>query len=139
MKPRQGFSLIELMMTVAIVGILAGVAFPAYVSQMAKAKRSEGQAALLDLSTRMERFYSENRTYEGANIAGNNTSTLLPSTLTYPDGYYNLSISNQTDSSYTLIATPNSGTHKDEDCGSLTLTHTGVKGSSTGDEKCWGG
>lgn len=59
----RGFTLIELMITVAIIGILASIAYPAYQDSVRKARRSDGHAFLLDAMARQERFYTENNTY----------------------------------------------------------------------------
>ncbi len=59
----SGFTLIELMVTVAIVGILAAVALPSYRNSVLKSARSEGKSALLEVATRQEQFYLDNKTY----------------------------------------------------------------------------
>src|SRR3954469_13542635 len=77
-SPRRaqcGFTLIELMITVAIIGILAAVAYPAYNSSVRKARRADAKTALLDLAQREERFMSTANTYSDK-----------PSDLGYPNG-----------------------------------------------------
>lgn len=63
LKKSKGFTLIELMIVVAIIGILAAVAFPAYQDSVRKGKRSDGQAALMDIMAKQERYYTDNNTY----------------------------------------------------------------------------
>ncbi|WP_281417015.1 type IV pilin protein [Kistimonas asteriae] len=62
-KPSSGFSLIELMIVVAIVGIIATIAYPAYTEQAARGRQSDGQAMLMEVMQAQERFYSQNQTY----------------------------------------------------------------------------
>ena len=65
MKSKAGFSLIELMIAVAIVGILASVALPAYTQYILRGKLSEAHGTLLTLRTQAEQFFQDNRTYAG--------------------------------------------------------------------------
>jgi type IV pilus assembly protein PilE len=134
----KGFTLIELMITVAIIGILAGIAYPSYVNQVKKSRRADATVALLGLANAMERRYTETNSYcDAGGAGGSNTcgaagdnDTGSPSI--YPaqspiDGatkYYDLTIENADDSSYTLIATPVNAQASD---GFLQLTHTGER------------
>ncbi|WP_027857400.1 type IV pilin protein [Marinobacterium jannaschii] len=63
MKKEQGFSLIELMIAVAILGILVSVAYPSYVDYVRDGRRTDGQAMLMEAASRMERAFYTNRTY----------------------------------------------------------------------------
>lgn len=131
-KKRQGFSLIELMIVVAIIGILSAIAYPAYLDQMIASRRSDGQGALLNLAALMESYYTENNTYAGATIAGFGFTSNAS-----PQGYYQMSITTQTATTYTLTATPTVGGVQagDTTCGALTLTNTNVKGPNP--SVCW--
>ena len=138
-----GFSLMELMIVIAIVGILGAIAFPAYNNYVMRGKRAEGRNALLDLAAREERFYSDNNQY---------TSTLGSGGLNYTEPAncsmsgvqtetckYSLAISGVTGSNqtFTITATP---VQPDPECGDLTLDKTGTKGEGgTQDVRfCWG-
>ncbi|NOT14318.1 MAG: type IV pilin protein [Methylotenera sp.] len=63
---QKGFTLLELMIVVAIIGILAGIALPAYQDYVKRGKAAEATAGLADMRVKMEQFYQDNRTYAGA-------------------------------------------------------------------------
>ena len=144
-KNRQnGFTLIELMITVAIVGVLAGIAYPSYQDSMTKSRRADAKAALLELSVFMERLYTTTGCYNAGvdKICGNADDATPPvltpyfrttdQTVVTPKSgkaNYDLSLTVITASTFTLQAAPRI-TAPDSKCGSLTLTNTGVKGAS---------
>jgi type IV pilus assembly protein PilE len=141
----KGFTLMELLIAMLIVGILTAIAYPSYTDYVTRARRGDGQAALLNLATRMERFYSENSTYQTATI-GTGTNTDVLSISTSPEGWYSLSITGASASGYTLRATPlNSQATTDTRCQSLTINNLGAKGITTGPagvptgslSRCW--
>lgn len=130
-RATQGFTLIELMIVVAIVGILAAIAFPAYTNYVAKGKRAEARATLLEASQYMERGYSALSTY---------TSTLPTRLTAVPStGGTNYSVTAEASATgYTLTAAP-TGSFSSDSCGSLILTNTGQR-SATGvltATDCW--
>ena len=129
MKRKQsGFTLMEVMVTVVIVGILAGLAYPAYVDHMRAARRADGQAALMHLSALMESYFTENNSYTGAtttNVGLTGTSS--------PQGFYTLSITIATATAFTVTAAP-AGAQVGDTCGNLTLTNTNVRGPNA---NCW--
>ncbi|ARN72825.1 type IV pilin protein [Oceanicoccus sagamiensis] len=142
----RGFTLVELMIVVAIVAILATFAIPAYQSQGDRTRRADAQAALMGLAQAMERHFTENSTYASAVSSSAPAASVYPSQVPLDGGtkYYNLKIPVATATTYTLRAEPISGAAQDGD-GFLELTHTGVKswdsdnsGSIADSEKCWG-
>ena len=75
MKPclthtRRGFTLIELMVVLAVAAILSAVALPSYQGQVAKGRRADGKQALVELAHKLERFYTERGTFAGATLGG---------------------------------------------------------------------
>lgn len=116
----RGFTLIELMIVVAIIAILAVIAVPAYNDSVTKARRSDGQAALMEAMARQERFFTENNTYTV-------DFDDLPMGTTSPEGHYDLSAAACGGSIVTcviLTATPKG--HQAHD-GTLTLNSRGQK------------
>ncbi len=137
-KKQTGFTLIELMVTVAIIGILAGIAYPSYQDSVRKSRREDAKGVLVGLANAMERRFTETYSYLGsAGTTATPADTGTPRSYTVPTTtatYYTITISAATASSYTLSAAP-AGAQTDDSCGTLTLTQTGVKSPSTAG--CW--
>lgn len=119
---KRGFTLIELMIVVAVVGILAAIAYPSYVDSVRKSKRADGKAALMNAAQRMEVYYARNASYAGATTGPGNTN--IPATS--EKGYFNIAISSLAASSYTLQATA-VGDQANDDIQGFQLTSTGAK------------
>jgi type IV pilus assembly protein PilE len=116
---QNGFTLIELMIAVAIVGILAAIAYPSYQDSVRKSRRADVEGVLLGLANAMERRFTETNSYVGA---------VAP-----PATYYTVTIPVATASSYTLNAAPIvTGPQANDKCGTLTLDQTGAKGITGG-------
>lgn len=128
----RGFTLIELLIAVAIVGILAAIAYPSYTQYIIDSRRVDAQQALVSFATAMERWRAQNMTYTGAATGGADTgapvATLFPSTAPVDgsDAYYNLTIAAAAVNSFTLRATPVNGTSQEGD-GYLELLSDGRK------------
>ncbi|MBO2693025.1 type IV pilin protein [Shewanella algae] len=130
MKKAAGFTLIEAMITVVIIGILAAIAYPSYVQYIAKSTRAEAHAALMRLANLQEQYYLDNRTYAtDMTKLGLNASPFITE-----NGHY--SIASTGTGSFTLTATAQGvQASRDSKCKTLTLTDAGVKGGASAE--CW--
>lgn len=130
----RGFTLIELMVVIAILGILVSIAVPSYRESVRKSSRGQAKADLAEAAQAMERYYTVNNTYVGANLA-----TLgLAQSPKQGTARYTLSFAGAvTASTFTLRAQPLAGQAQDK-CGTLTLSNTGQKTPTTAAlAECW--
>jgi type IV pilus assembly protein PilE len=142
----SGFTLIELLIVIMLISILVTLGYPNYKQYLEQARRTDGQAALLDLANRLEEYYAEHNTYSTATLGTGNSETDLLSVDTSPTGWYNLSIITQDDTTFLIQATPKNAQENDTLCQSLTLDSVGEKGITSGPEgepsgkieECWG-
>jgi len=122
----RGFTLIEVMVTVAIVGILTAIAYPSYSGYIARSKRSDARAALLENAQYLEARFTSNGYYSSAR--DNNTAPTLPVTSVPRNGgspSYNLTAT-VTNTSYTLTASP-TGSMTGDKCKSYRIDQTGAQ------------
>jgi type IV pilus assembly protein PilE len=128
----KGFTLIELMIVIAIVGILASVAFPAYQDSVRSGKRADAKGVLMNGANAMERYFTSNSSYSSAAVGSNGIPDQAPAT-----GVANYDVTvaiTGGGSGYTLTATPTTGGSMVGD-GNLTLSSTGAR--SWGSNSCW--
>ncbi len=126
-KNASGFTLIELLIAVAIVGILASIAYPSYTEYIKRGRRSIAQGELLAFVSAMERFYVQNGSdYRDGGVDGA-VPNVYPNTISV-DGVvmYDLAVPVITNNTYTLRATPRAGTAQAGD-GYLQITNTGAR------------
>lgn len=136
---RRGFTLIEVMVTVAIVGLLAAIALPNYQRYVTDSRRRAAAACLLESAQFMERFYTTNLRYD-QDAAGNNVA--LPNTTCQNDlvDFYAFTIDAVAPRTYTLVATAKGvQATRDTKCGNLSVNQAGVKSISGAGTlaECW--
>ena len=144
MQRRAGFTLIELMVTIAIVAILAAIAIPMFGEQMSKGRRSEAMSTLTNLQLKQERWRSNHGTY--ATFDELNGSAAASTAFNAAQDNYDFSVSANTGTDVLLTATPKNAQAGDR-CGNFLLridndnnsTPSGVldKTTSTGADRCW--
>lgn len=133
LRKHFGFSLLEVMITLLILGIIIGISYPLYTQHVVATRRTEAKTALFDLAVRMERFYTEQNSYAGATF---DKLSVAPKT---SHDFYSLTITS-TDSSYLLKAVPQGiQAENDKGCATLTLDQHGVKNITGTDSQhhCW--
>jgi type IV pilus assembly protein PilE len=134
MRKLAGITLIELMITVAIVAVLAGIAYPSYMQHVMTSRRTEATSALIRFANLEERYYLDNNQYGSLFQLG--LTATSAATYSTENGYYTITITTPTTSTYTLMATVSGTQTADTDCATYTLTQNGTKTSSSS-SSCW--
>ena len=139
---QSGFTLIEVMIVVAIIGILASIAYPSYMKYVRNANRADAQALMLENAQYMERRFTTCGSYAavGGAAAPCNAAADLPKDQSPENGTarYSVTLTEATATAFTIQAAP-AGSYADALCGTMTITQTGAKtetgAGSLGD--CW--
>ncbi|NND91537.1 MAG: type IV pilin protein [Granulosicoccus sp.] len=125
-RRNRGFTMIEVLIVVAIVGILAGLAYPQYGSYLQKSRRADGHLSLLEEVQTMERCKATRYSYANCSL----------SKTTSPESYYTLSLVNAA-SSFTITATGQGKQADDTDCKVMTINQLGVRTPDPDTTRCW--
>ena len=137
----DGFTLIEVLVAIVIVGILAAVAFPAYKEQVARTRRSEAQTVLLEDAQYMQRYYAANNTYNASEVPAALTYPVAPRGASGAAMAYAITLAASSSTGFTLQATPTNAMATDR-CGAFTYDDQNVKGvvpntPGLGVPDCW--
>lgn len=130
-----GFTLIEVLIVMAVAALLASLAVPSYQAQAAKGRRLDGQQALRGLAQRLERRYTESGSYRGAMLGEGGLYPAVSGA-----GHYTLAITDLADQSFRLAATPQ-GAQAGDDCATLGYNQLGEPSVSAAARRpaaqCW--
>jgi len=136
---KKGFTLLELMIAVAILSILAAIAYPSYMDQVQKTRRVDGKSAVLEVAMAEEQYYTKNKSYtddlselviDAASQAGESK-----------EGYYLLNLA-ATATTFSITATATGPQINDIDCVTMSMNQLGEKTSTSGggtaaEDQCW--
>lgn len=144
----QGMTLLELVIVVAVAGILASIAVPSYRNYVLRANRTEGRGALLALAAAQEKFYLQCNTYATTldpNAATDCDTSQLRLSTSSERGHYDITMTSADASGWTAEAAPASTSPQLDDvrCQRYGLTSTGLRSARTSvdtpnDSECWG-
>lgn len=124
---RAGFTLVEVMIVVVILGIIGAIAYPSYLEQTRNARRADAKATLLETAQALERCYSNTMAYNAAAC-----SALVPAVS--DEGFYNVAVVSAA-STFTLTATATGVQADDTDCATFTINQAGQQGGTNA--SCW--
>lgn len=133
----RGFTLIELMIVIVVVGILVAIAVPAYTDSVRKTRRGQAKADMVAVVQALERCFTNRSSYNNC-FAGSNTlpATLDRSPTTGPNVFYRLSLQGVTAADYAVRAVPD-GDQAQDLCGTLEIRQNGVRTTTSGRTDCW--
>ena len=135
LRSRRGFTLIELMLVVVILGIIAAFAYPTFLDQVYKSRRGDGKAMLMSVASKQQQFYLDNKTFTNSMTAMGYSADPEDSS----EGYYRVDVTAASATAYTLRARAQNGQTSDSKCLDYTLNSQGTVTVSGSEPvgKCW--
>jgi type IV pilus assembly protein PilE len=135
MKSTNGFTLIELMIVVMIIGVLMGIGLPSYRDYVLRSHRTDAQSSLIDIAARQERFVAQQNTYAALISPANG---LNMGRTTSAEGYYDLTVAacggGTIATCYVITATATGSQAADTECATINYDSVGAKGPTAA---CW--
>ncbi len=141
MSHQKGFTLIELMIVVVIIGILASIAYPSYQDYVTRAKRSDAMNALAQVRIEQEKFRATSTSF--ASVLSD-LSLYSADTVSSPDGYWSISLVTDESSSLNFLATAYPSAHEDIECKFFAVDRNGINETYSdglnvaASKECWG-
>lgn len=145
-RPRQrGFTLVETLVVIAIIALLASIGYPGYTTYLTRTKRATAKSFMLMVADRQEQFFLDNKQYAAGlaelgyadNAVGLDNNGVVTN-ITNPARTYLIDLSDTSATTFTVNAAPElAQAAQDTNCGTLTLTHTGLRGHSGAGTSCW--
>jgi type IV pilus assembly protein PilE len=136
-KTNTGFTLIEVMIVVVIIGVIAAIALPSYLDYTKQARRADAKTALFAVQLAEEKYRANNPSY------GSLTDLSFSDPFISPEGYYSITVvkvdtSGATPSTYTATAAPTTKNNQNtDDCGNFVATSADLYTAGGDDEICW--
>jgi type IV pilus assembly protein PilE len=131
----RGITLLELMIVIAIVGILAAIAFPSYNTQVEKTRRADGKSAVLGAAQALERCRTQFGAYNNGACPDFNPAVASG------EGFYAVSLPVITATTFTVTATAQGAQLNDDDCRTMSIDHLGAQTATTSggaaSAECW--
>ncbi|WP_192035987.1 type IV pilin protein [Halomonas sp. YLGW01] len=130
-KYASGFTLIELMIAVAVIAILASIAYPSYTNYIQEARRTDAKATLMEVAGQLERCYTVTGDYRYRNADEDDCVDFTD--LESDERFYDIAAPTLTASAFTLSADPKQAQASDTDCDPIRVTHQGIRTP----DACW--